>query len=151
MTFTYNGDLNNAIEYVRFKIGDKEEDVAMFADEEIQYFISKFGNNPTEQDLNRVALQFLRQMLNEILLGPSRERAGKYEWYSQTSESLKLAISELEKQIRLNSPSKPYFGGVTKKDVESIREDESLEPNKFFDGRILTTDHYEDPFRRWRV
>lgn len=151
MTFAYTGNLNEPVQLVRFLIGDKEEDVAMFADEEIQYFLDKFGSSPSEQDVKRVALQFLRQMLNEILVGPSRERAGKYEWYSQTSESLKLAISELEKQIRLNSPAKPYFGGVTKKDVESIRQDDSLEPNKFYEGRILTTDYYEDSLRRWRV
>ena len=147
MSFTYDGNLNQPIQYVRFKIGDKDEDVAMFQDEEISYFIDKFGSSPTEKDLNRVALQFLKQMLNEILLGPSRERAGKYEVYGQTAEALKLAIKEIEKQIRANSPAKPYFGGVVKAEVERNREDDTLVESKFYDGRIYG-DYGDDPFRK---
>lgn len=136
MTFTYNGDLTDALQYVRFRIGDKEADWAIYSDEELNYFINQLGETFTEHDLNKLALRLLKQQLQELLRLPSRERSGQIEVYKATSESLKLAIQQLEYDIRAASVVKPYFGGVKKQDVRRNREDKSILQGKFYDGRI---------------
>lgn len=136
MAFTYEGDLSNPIEYVRFRINDKDEEVYLFEDAEIQYFIDKAGARPSEKDLDKVALTFLKQMLREIMTSASREEAGRYAWYNTTAEMVKLLISELEKDIKSASPTKPYFGGVVKSEVENIRNDPQLVDSKFYEGVI---------------
>jgi hypothetical protein len=136
MTFSYQADLTNPLDYVRFKLNDKEEDWASYSDEELNYFLGKLPNDPTENDLNKLALKLLKQQLQELLRSPSRERSGAFEVYKATSDSLKMAIQELESEIRSITVVKPYFGGVKKQDVRRNREDKSILQGKFYDGRI---------------
>lgn len=136
MTFTYTGDLNNPLEYVRFLIGDKDEEVALYSDEEISFFISKFPE-PSENNLKRVALTLLKQMLNELLRGPSRERSGGYEVYGATAESLKLAVNQLEAELRNLSSPMPSFGGVYSPQTENNRKNPAYVPSKFTDTSIF--------------
>lgn len=135
MSFTYTPDLANPLYYVRWKIGDTQEEAPIFHDEEINYFLSKIPN-PTEQSLNKLALQLLRQILGQILRGPSRERSGGYEVYGATAEALKLAISQLEKEVRSASTPKPSFGGVYQDETQGNRENPAYVPTKFYNGRI---------------
>ena len=79
MSFTYSPDLTVALNYLRFRIDDKEEDFAEYQDEELNYFINKISGTPTESDLDKIALRLLKQQLQEILRGPGRERSGAFE------------------------------------------------------------------------
>lgn len=136
MTFTYSGNLTDPLQYVRFKLNDKEEEYAEYSDEELNYFINQVSGTPTENDLNKIALKLLKQQLQEILRAPSRERSGQYEVYSASAQSLKLAIEQLEDDIRKASPVKPYFGGVNVTDYEKNISDDSILQGKFRDGAI---------------
>lgn len=145
MTFSYTGDLSVPLDYVRFKLNDKEEDFAVYSDEELGYFINKIEGTPTENDLNKVALKLLKQHLLEILRGPSRERSGAFEVYAATAESLKFAIKELEDEIRssIGTPS-PSFGGVYANTVDRNRSNKAYVDTKFYDGRVYR-DKLKDP------
>jgi hypothetical protein len=144
MAFTYNGNLSNSLEFVRFLIGDKDEEVALFTDEELGYFINQYAE-PTENDLKKVALKFLKLMLNETLHGPSRERSGGYEVYAASAASLKLAVNQLEKEIRSSNLATPSFGGVYKAEVKRNRENDAYTDSKFYDTRIFGDDVWERP------
>lgn len=146
MAFSYTGDLTVPLNYLRFRLDDKDEEYAGFQDEELNYFLSKLSDTPTENDVDKVALRLLKQQLQELLRGPSRERAGSYEVYSSTSMSLSLAIKQLEDDIRRASPAKPSFGGVYAAEVEQTRNNQSFVPNTFYKGRIYRTDNREDEF-----
>ncbi len=141
MTFTYSSNLNEPLEYVRFLIGDKDPEVALFADEEINFFLNKY-EELTEGNIKRVALKFLKQMLNEILRSPSRERSGGYEVYGASAESLKLAVNQLESEIRSIAGASPSFGGVYKHEVKSNRNNPSYVSSKFTDTRIYGDDEW---------
>lgn len=145
MTFSYSGDLSVPLNYIRFKLNDKEEDFAVYSDEELTFFIDKAGTSPTERDLNKVALKLLKQQLQEILRGPSRERSGAFEVYAATAGSLKLAIEELEDEIRttIGKPS-PSFGGVYVNTVTRNRSNKAYVDAKFYDGRVYR-DKLKDP------
>ena len=145
MTFSYSGDLSVPLNYVRFKLNDKEEDFAVYSDEELEYFINKVDGTPTENDLNKVSLKLLKQQLQEILRGPSRERSGAYEVYSASAEALKLAVKELEDEIRssIGNPS-PSFGGVYANTVAKNRSNKAYVDTKFYDGRVYR-DKLKDP------
>lgn len=137
MAFSYGADLTVPLDYLRFRINDKEEEYAVYQDGELNYFIDKVTGTPTENDLDKIALRLLKQQLQEILRAPSRERAGQYEVYRSDANALSLAISELEEDIRKSSgrPS-PSFGGVYKCEVKQNRDNESLVHNKFYDDRV---------------
>ena len=145
MTFSYQADLTNPLDYVRFKLNDKEEDFAVYSDEELIYFIDKAGTSPTENDLNKVSLKLLKQQLQEIMRGPSRERSGAFETYQATAEALKLAVKELEDEIRssIGNPS-PSFGGVYANTVAKNRSNKAYVDTKFYDGRVYR-DKLKDP------
>lgn len=148
MAFSYGADLTVPLDYLRFRINDKEEEYAEYQDEELNYFLNKISGTPTENDLDKVALRLLKQQLQEILRAPSRERSGQYEVYRSDANALSLAISELEEDIRKSSgrPS-PSFGGVYKAEVDQNRNNESFVHNKFYDDRVYRdTDHNPDSF-----
>lgn len=143
MAFTYTADLTNSLDFLRFRLNDKIEEYAVYQDEELNYFINKIDGTPTEIDLNKIALKLLKQQLQEIMRGPSRERAGKYEVYAATSQSLKAAIAEIESEIdrTINVPSM-YAGGVYKSDVCANRSNETLtqtvfDRDEFFDKECV--------------
>lgn len=146
MTFTYTGDLTVELNYLRFRLDDKEEEYAEYEDEELNYFINKIDGTPTEIDLDKVALKLLKQQLQEIMRGPSRERSGAYEVYGPTAGSLREAIKELEDEIRRASPASPSFGGVYQAEVDQTRKNKAFVPNTFYKGRIYRTDNREDEF-----
>jgi len=81
--------------------------------------------------------------LNELLRGPSRERSGGYEVYGASAESLKLAVNQLESEIRSLSAATPSFGGVYKGEVESNRNNPSYVPSKFYNTRIYGEDEWQ--------
>lgn len=137
MTFSYSGDLSNPLDYLRFKLNDKDSEAPIFSNEELNYFISKAPEAPTEKDLNRIALKLLKQLLGEIARGPSRERSGAYEVYGASAESLKLAIQQLESEIRSSVTPTPSFGGVNKQEVERNRSNDTYTSTKFYDSRIF--------------
>lgn len=136
MTFSYTGDLTVELNYLRFRLDDKEEEYAEYQDEELNYFINKISGTPTEIDLDKIALRLLKQQLQEIMRGPSRERSGAYEVYGATAQSLSLAIKELEDDIRRASPASPSFGGVYQAEVDQTRKNEAFVPSTFYKGRI---------------
>lgn len=146
MAFSYGADLTVPLDYLRFRIDDKDEEYAEYQDEELNYFINKISGTPTEIDIDKVALRLLKQQLQEIMRGPSRERSGAYEVYSATSSSLSLAIKELEDDIRRASPASPSFGGVYQAEVDQTRKNKAFVPNTFYKGRIYRTDNREDEF-----
>lgn len=136
MTFSYSGVLSNPLDFVRFTISDKDSEAPIYQDEEINYFINKL-EEITETNLKRVALQLLKQLLNEILRSPSRERSGGYEVYGPSAESLKLAVQQLESEIRSVAGASPSFGGVHSPQTENNRNNPSYVPSKFTDTRIF--------------
>lgn len=139
MTFTYTGNLDNPLDYIRFIINDRDEDDPIYSDEEIQYFITS-QSAYTEIEYKKIALQLLKKHLQELLRSPSRERSGGYEVYLATSESLKAAIKELEKDVKdANTPS-ISFGGVYKAEVERNRCNPAHVGSKFYDSRIYGDD-----------
>lgn len=140
MAFTYTATLSQPLDYLRFRLDDKEEEYAEYQDEELQYFIDKVSGTPTELDLDKIALKLLRQQLQEILRGPSRERSGAFEVYGPTAGSLSAAIKDLEDEINNARPAKPFFGGVNRSDVQATREDSSVVEKKFYEGSV-----YSDP------
>ena len=145
MTFTYASDLSQPLDYLRFRLGDKEEDYANYSDEELQFFIDKISGTPTELDLDKIALRLLKQQLQEIMRGPSRERSGAFEIYQASAEALKLAVKELEDEIRssIGNPS-PSFGGVYANTVAKNRSNKAYVDTKFYDGRVYR-DKLKDP------
>lgn len=140
MTFSYTGDLSVPLNYVRFRLDDKSEEYAEYSDEELNYFINKIEGTPTENDLNKIALRLLKQQLQEILRGPSRERAGAYEVYAASAEALKLAVKELEDEIRSGRIVSPSFGGVYKAEVKQNRRNQAYTDTKFYDKRVYRDD-----------
>ena len=147
MAFSYSPDLTIPLNYLRFKLDDKEEDFAEYQDEELNYFINKISGTPTETDLNKIALRLLKQQLQEILRGPSRERSGAFEVYQATSESLKQAIKELEDELKAEQGlAQPSYGGVNKADVKATRNNQTFVQSKFYDGRIYRDDLKDDQF-----
>lgn len=144
MAFSYGADLTVPLDYLRFRLNDKEEEYAEYQDEELNYFINQISGTPTETDLNKIALRLLKQQLQEIMRGPSRERAGQYEVYAASAQSLKAAIDQLEDEIEstINVPSM-YAGGIDRNDVCGNRSNESLtqtvfDRDEFFDKECNT-------------
>ena len=125
MAFTYTGDLSNPLELVRFLIHDTDETMPVFQDGEIQYFIDEY-DNPTKQDLMKVAALLLRNKIRQIALSPARERAGQIEVYNASAEALKTVLSDINDQIKANSTPQPMFGGVYKEQVRRNRQNTSL-------------------------
>lgn len=132
MAFSYTGDLTVPLNYLRFRLDDKEEEYAVYQDEELNYFINKITGTPAETDLNKIALRLLKQQLQELLRSPSRERAGQYEVYLASAQALKEAINQIEDEIdsTINVPSM-YAGGVEVADVCANRSNESLTQTVF--------------------
>ena len=152
MAFTYTGDLNNALDYVRFKIDDKEEEYAIFQDGEINYFIDQLEEPLTEQKLNKVSLNLLKQILQTLLRSPSRERSGQYEVYRSDSQALRIAISELEDEIKKNAGfAKPSFGGVYKSEVQNNRHNDSFTETVFYRDRVYRDVARADDFFEHQV
>lgn len=125
MAFTYTGDLSNPLELVRFLIHDTDETMPVFQDGEIQYFIDEY-DNPSKQDLMKVAALLLRNKIRQIALSPARERAGQIEVYNASSESLKTVLSDINDQIKSNRTPKPMYGGVYKSQVRKNRDNPAL-------------------------
>lgn len=123
--FTYNADLSNPLDYVRFRINDTEADLALYQDEEIQFFINQY-DNPTEGNLNRVALKLLKQYLYKLSMGPARERSGSYEVYAMSAETLKTLIGDLEREIKATGTPQVLYGGVRREQVIRNRQDPRL-------------------------
>lgn len=125
MAFTYNGDLNNPLEFVRFLIFDVDDTMPTFQDGEIQFFIDEY-ENPTRNDLRKVAALLLRNKIRQIALGPSRERAGQIEVYGTTAEALKTVLNDINDQIKSSSTPQVMFGGVYKSQVRRNRDNPAL-------------------------
>lgn len=132
MAFSYNADLTDPLDYIRFRLDDKVEEYREYEDEELLYFIDKISGTPTETDLDKIALKLLKQQLQELLRAPSRERAGQIEVYKSSAQSLKAAIQELEDEIEstLHVPSM-YTGGLYKDDVCDNRNNDNITDSKF--------------------
>lgn len=126
MAFTYNGDLSDPLQYVRFQINDTDDATPIYQDGEINYFISKIEGEPTEKDLDLVAIRLLKKFLYKLSMGPSRERAGAYEVYGISAETVKTLISDLEKEVGSLSTPQVMFGGVYKSGVEKNHDNPSL-------------------------
>ncbi len=144
MSFSYTGDLTIPLNYVRFRLDDKLEEYAEYSDEELNYFIDKITGTPTENDLNKIVLRLLKQQLNEILRSPSRERAGAYEVYAASAGSLRLAITELENELRDARLVSPSFGGVYKCETKQNRRNQAYTDTKFHDGRLYRNNPLSD-------
>lgn len=141
--FTYNANLSNPLDYVRFRMNDTDADMPLYQDGEIQYFINKY-DNPTESDLNRVALNLLKQYLYKIATGPARERAGSYEVYSMSAETLKVLIADLEAELKGAATPQVLFGGVFKDQVRRNRDNPAITDNVWH--RDQFDEDYEDGF-----
>ncbi len=142
MSFSYNPDLTVALNYLRWRIDDTEEDYAEFDDEVLQFFIDEVSGTPSTQDLDKIALRLLKKQLQEILRGPSRERSGAYEVYGPTAQSLEAAIAQLEKEISSNSPPTMYAGGVKIEDVCRNRNDNTLTQTVFDKDEFFNKECY---------
>ncbi len=152
MSFSYSPDLSIPMNYVRRKIGDVEEEYAIFQDEEIQYFIDKYPSPQTEKDLNKASIHLLKLILQDLLRGPSRERTGAYEVYAATSESLRLYISMIEDEIKAATGyAAPSFGGVYKTPTVANRHNDSYTKTYFYHGRVYrwNGNDYEPFFKRY--
>lgn len=137
MSFSYSPDLSIALNYVRWRTGDTEEEYREYEDEEIQFFVDQYPQPISMKDQNKVALGLLKKTLYEILTGPSRERSGAFEVYSPSAEALKLAIRELEDEITASRGlAVPSFGGVKKSDYCRTKRDQSLIQPSFSKGMI---------------
>lgn len=140
MAFTYDGTLSDPLQYIRFQINDVEEEMPIYQDGEIQYFIDKIEGEPTERDLDKIAVRLLKRFLYKLSYGPSRERAGAYEVYGITAETLKTLLYDLERQISDSAVPQPFFGGVYKSQVRKNRQNPALTDN------VWERDQFEEGF-----
>ena len=129
MAFTYGPDLSIPLNYVRFRMNDNDSETPIYQDEEIQFFINKLGDNPTDRQLDGIALKLLKQYLHKLTTGPARERAGAYEVYNMSAETLRILIADLETDIKSASTPQPFFGGVYRDQVCRNRRNPALTDN----------------------
>jgi len=137
MSFSYAADLSKPLDYVRWRLNDTEEDFAEVEDEEIQFFLDDYDSPVSRKNLNKVVLTFLKKQLYHLLISPSRERAGAFGVSNTTAQHLKLAIKEIEDEIKNSKGlASPSFGGVYQSDVKATRDNPAFTDTKFFDGRV---------------
>lgn len=124
MSFNYTGNLEDPVQYVRFKITDTDEATSYFQDEEISYFVNKYEAPQTDAQLNKAASELLKVWIKKLLAAPSRERAGAYEIYGTTAEALKTLLDDINSEIQAGmSPPSVKAGGINKAEVCRVRHD----------------------------
>ena len=153
MAFSYSLDLNLPLNFVRFKLNDTDPLDYSFEDEEISYFITQLPTPYTNKDLLKICAMLLRQEIRKIALYNTKEIAGRDTVERTDVDSLKLALSMIEEEIKGGTVvlASPSYGGVNKGEVTSNRETDSIIPAKFYHGRVVED---EDLLRReffiWR-
>lgn len=143
MAFTYTGDLNNPLEFVRFMIHDTDENAPVFLDGEIQFFIDRY-DDPSQQDLMQVAALLLKNKIRQIALGPSRERAGQIEVYGASADALKTILADIDDQLVTTSTPQVLFGGVYKSQMRRNRQNPSLTDSVWERDGKFDTGVYDD-------
>jgi len=123
MSFSYDHDLSSDKDKVRFRIGDTDESLFEFSDEEIAAVISQEGS------VVKAALALAESMLAKY----SRfvdEKAGQVDIkHSSRTTQIEVLIRKLRRSLSLSAS--PYAGGLSKAEKKTDRDDTDLVQPKF--------------------
>lgn len=92
MSWSYSGDpSSSAIDEARFMLMDTNEASPIFSDEEIQYLITKYGDNPDmlEYQLFETAATKFAQAVGRTLGPQSEDPSGRLSFYKSRADSAK--------------------------------------------------------------
>ena len=130
MAYTGN-PATNVVDEIRLRLGDIDTDFPLMGDEEYQYFLTK---NP--RDLTSALLGAAQSLLFYISRY-TRERAGMIEVYGAEAFQNYLAAYKLllsNPLGALNLSPVPYFGGISKSDIQTARADSDAINPAFYRG-----------------
>lgn len=130
MAYTGNPSTNLTDE-LRLKLGDIDPDFPLMGDEEYQYFLDK-----NSDDL-AASLLGAAQSLLFYISRYTRERTGMIEVYGSEAFNNYLAAYKLLLKNplgALNLSPIPYFGGISKTDIQLVRSDSDAVNPAFYRG-----------------
>ena len=130
MAYTGN-PYTNPIDEIRLRLGDIDPYFPLMGDEEYQYFLDKNLTALT------AALLGAAQSLLFYISRYTRERTGMIEVYGSEAFSNYLAAYKLLLKNplgALNLAPVPYFGGISKADVQAVRADSDAINPAFYRG-----------------
>lgn len=96
MSFTYSGDPSaSEIDALRFTLADTDSASPIFQDEELQYLIDEYGDNPDKLEyyaFSAAATQFARTVKRS--LGPqSEDPSGRLSYYRSKADDAKRRMT----------------------------------------------------------
>lgn len=138
MSFSYDFDLKNPLNFIRFKLNDNDSENPLFQDEEIKYFVDKLETPVSEVSLLKICSMLLRQEIRSLALSNKKEVAGRDTVERADMESLKYALQMIDEEIRGGSVvlTGPMYAGVNYREDQSNRENTDLEETSFYPGRL---------------
>jgi hypothetical protein len=147
MTFTYSGDPSTSTRnYVRFLIHDTDSTDALFSDEELNYVISEWGNDPYKSA--RECAEILIARFSRLADSSSKsvgDISVSESYSSKIAHYKELANSLLSREMR-KSPPRPFANAQSLKSTnDRIVDDYNTDaytgihdnPNNVYDHRIV--------------
>jgi hypothetical protein len=147
MTFTYSGDPSTSIRnYVRFLIHDTDSTDALFSDEELNYVISEWGNDPYKSA--RECAEILIARFSRLADSSSKsvgDISVSESYSSKIAHYKELANSLLSREMR-KAPPRPFANAQSLKSTnDRIVDDYNTDaytgihdnPNNVYDHRIV--------------
>lgn len=121
MAWSYSGDpATSTRDAVRFLIGDTDTNDQLISNEEINYFVTEFGNarRSASEAARSIAAKFAR-LMNRSIGGLSADFSAKYRQYLELADSL-LSKEEMK-------PVTLYISGYSKSAKEAVELDSDRE------------------------
>jgi len=148
MTWSYSGNpADSTRDAVRFLIGDTDTTDQLISNEEINYFVTEFGNarRSASEAARSIAAKFAR-LMNRSIGGLSADFSAKYRQYLELADNL-LSKEEM-------SPVALYISGYSRSEKEAVELDTDREPT-FSRKGIMDNPRYqpsdESPYDYRRV
>ncbi|NBO55357.1 MAG: hypothetical protein EBU84_12380 [Actinobacteria bacterium] len=148
MAWSYSGDPTTSTrDAVRFLIGDTDTNDQLISNEEINYFVTEFGNarRSASEAARAVAAKFAR-LMNRSIGGLSADFSAKYRQYLELADNL-LSKEEM-------APVSLYISGYSRSAKEAVELDTDREPT-FSRKGIMDNPRYqpsdESPYDYRRV
>lgn len=104
MTTTY--DIANAIGQVRLTTGDNDITIAVFTDEEIQYWLTKHS-----ESVPLASADLLLAWANKYATNASEETIGDYAYKQKIMDNFRAQAKKLQDDV-VNAPSAPITGWI---------------------------------------
>lgn len=128
MTWTYSGDPGaSALDELRFLIGDTNVSSQLLSDEELNYLLFQSSDSTTAAGIEacrRLIAQYARLV---------DQRTGDIDIkYSQRIDQFNQLIA----QLREGMAPVPYMGGISRSDMETVRDDEDRQGPIFAIGQL---------------